>query len=228
MCSRFHNGSRKPLAKRRVSRLSAASLPRKWSMRKIWSSREDLVHRVVELARRLEVGAERLLHDHARALGQAGLAERPDDRAGGGRRHRQVVAGGAPRSRSPPPRSRHPPRAHRPSTARSVSRSLNSLPARRRRSPCGRTPRARRGRARGTAGRRARSATYRRCGTPRASARPGRDGRDPGAACDERDRPSRRTARARAALASGAPLRPREPCGLRSSLWRGAYPGRAE
>ena len=60
-------------------------------MRKIWSSREDLVHGVVELARRLEVGAERLLHDHARALGQAGLAERAHDRAGGGRRHRQVV-----------------------------------------------------------------------------------------------------------------------------------------
>ena len=51
---------------------------------------EDLVHGVVELARRLEVGAERLLHDHTRALGQAGLAERPDDRAGRGRRHRQV------------------------------------------------------------------------------------------------------------------------------------------
>ena len=60
-------------------------------MRKIWSSREDLVHRVVELARRLEIGAERLLHHHARAFGQPGLAERPDDRAGGGRRHRQVV-----------------------------------------------------------------------------------------------------------------------------------------
>ena len=55
--------------------------------------------RVVELARRLEVGAERLLHDHARALGQAGLAERPHDRAGGRRRHRQVVQ--PPRPRSP-------------------------------------------------------------------------------------------------------------------------------
>jgi hypothetical protein len=44
------------------------------------------VHRVVELARRLEVGAERLLRDHAHAFGQAGFAERPDDRAGRGRR----------------------------------------------------------------------------------------------------------------------------------------------
>ncbi len=35
---RFQIGSNRPLAKRNARMLSAASLPRKWSMRKIWSS----------------------------------------------------------------------------------------------------------------------------------------------------------------------------------------------
>ena len=52
---------------------------------------EDLVHGRVQGARRLEVGAERLLHDHARALGEARLAERVDDRPGGRGRHGEVV-----------------------------------------------------------------------------------------------------------------------------------------
>ena len=86
---------------------------------------EHLVDRVVELARRLEVGAERLLHDHARALGQPGLAERPHDRAGRGRRHRQVVQP----ARLAPDRLLRARDARRErvglSTARSASRSLN-------------------------------------------------------------------------------------------------------
>ena len=38
MCSRFQIGSKRPLAKRRARMFCAASLPRKWSMRKICSS----------------------------------------------------------------------------------------------------------------------------------------------------------------------------------------------
>ncbi len=38
MWLRFQIGSNNPLAKRKARMLSAASLPRKWSMRKIWFS----------------------------------------------------------------------------------------------------------------------------------------------------------------------------------------------
>ncbi len=35
---RFQTGSKRPLAKRKARMLSAGSLPRKWSIRKIWDS----------------------------------------------------------------------------------------------------------------------------------------------------------------------------------------------
>ena len=38
MCSRFQIGSNNPFANRNARMLSAASLPRKWSIRKIWLS----------------------------------------------------------------------------------------------------------------------------------------------------------------------------------------------
>ncbi len=52
---------------------------------------EHLVQARVELARRLEVGAERLLHDDPRPLDQAGLGELAHDGQRGLRRHAEVV-----------------------------------------------------------------------------------------------------------------------------------------
>ena len=49
------------------------SLPRKWSIRKIWSSRQYRVQLLVERERALEVGTERLLdHEPAKAVGLVG------------------------------------------------------------------------------------------------------------------------------------------------------------
>jgi hypothetical protein len=52
---------------------------------------EDRVHDRVQRAGGLEVGAERLLHDHARAVGEADLPERLHDPGHRLRRHREVV-----------------------------------------------------------------------------------------------------------------------------------------
>ena len=52
---------------------------------------EDLVDLPVQLAGALEVGPERLLHDHPGPLGEAGLAEGLDHVGGRVRRHAQVV-----------------------------------------------------------------------------------------------------------------------------------------
>ena len=52
---------------------------------------EDAVHDGVQRAGRLEVGPERLLHDHACAVGEARGAERLDDPGHGLRRHGEVV-----------------------------------------------------------------------------------------------------------------------------------------
>ena len=60
-------------------------------MRKIWLLVERLVHEVVELDRAGQVGAERLLHDDARAVHQVRVAQHGDHRAGGLRRHRKIV-----------------------------------------------------------------------------------------------------------------------------------------
>ena len=70
---RFQIGSNRPLANRKARMFWAASLPRKWSIRKICRSSERLVHLVVELDRALQVGAERLLHHHPGALDQIGV-----------------------------------------------------------------------------------------------------------------------------------------------------------
>ena len=52
---------------------------------------EDLMDLVVQFLRRLQVRAERLLHDHLGVLDQIRLGDGPDGRQRGGRRHRQVV-----------------------------------------------------------------------------------------------------------------------------------------
>ena len=59
-------------------------------MRKTWSSSTTVLQGRVERARRLQVGAERLLDDEAGPLGQALAAEHGDHRLHGRRRHRQV------------------------------------------------------------------------------------------------------------------------------------------
>ena len=52
---------------------------------------ERLVHEVVELDGAGQIGAERLLHHDARAVHQVGVLQHRDHRAGGLRRHRQIV-----------------------------------------------------------------------------------------------------------------------------------------
>ena len=96
MWLRFQIGSKRPLAKRRARMFCAASLPRKWSMRKTCSSSKTSWTIGVQLPGAREVGAERLLHDHPRALGQPGVAEHPHRRrVAGGRRDAQVVQAAA-------------------------------------------------------------------------------------------------------------------------------------
>ena len=89
MWSRFQTGSKRPLAKRSARMFWTASLPRKWSMRKICSSAKTVDGSVQGLRRR-EVRAEGLLHDHPRPLGQTGVAQRADDPGHGRRGNREV------------------------------------------------------------------------------------------------------------------------------------------
>ena len=88
---RFQIGSNRPLAKRNARMFCAASLPRKWSMRKTCDSSKTLVDEVVELHRALEVVPERLLHDHAGAGGEVGVAQHLHHGLRGPRGHREVV-----------------------------------------------------------------------------------------------------------------------------------------
>ena len=91
MKSRFQIGSNRPLANRKARMFCAASLPRKWSIRKICALVEGLVHRVVEDDRAVEVGAERLLHDDPGAVDQLRVAQGLDDDRGGRRGDAHVV-----------------------------------------------------------------------------------------------------------------------------------------
>ena len=88
---RFQIGSNRPLAKRNARMFCAASLPRKWSMRKIWLSSECFVHESVEFDCAGQVGAERLLHHDPRPGHQFRLPQHGDHRAGGLWWHRKVV-----------------------------------------------------------------------------------------------------------------------------------------
>ena len=118
---RFQIGSNSPLANRNARMFCAASLPRKWSIRKIWLSSERLVHLVVELDRAVQVGAERLLHHHPGALDQVGVAQHGDHGERGLGRHAQVVQPRHVRRRARP-RPRPPPRPA-PPARRSAARS---------------------------------------------------------------------------------------------------------
>ena len=76
MWLRFQIGSNRPLAKRKARMFCAASLPRKWSMRKIWLSSNVSCRACVQPAGAGQVGAERLLHDDPAALDEAGVGQR--------------------------------------------------------------------------------------------------------------------------------------------------------
>ena len=87
-------GSNSPLAKRKARMLSAASLPRKWSMRKICRSSKTSCRLAFSDRALSQVGAERLLHDDPAVLDQPGVAERVHHRERRLRRHREVVQPG--------------------------------------------------------------------------------------------------------------------------------------
>ncbi len=80
MWLRCQIGSKRPLAKRKARMFCAASLPRKWSMRKICSSSKTSCSSALSARGAREVGAERLLHDDPAALDQPGLGELVHDR----------------------------------------------------------------------------------------------------------------------------------------------------
>ena len=84
-------GSNSPLANRNARMFCAASLPRKWSIRKICSSVEHLVQAAVQLPGRREVDPEGLLQHDPAVLDQVGIAQCLHDREGRLRRHAEVV-----------------------------------------------------------------------------------------------------------------------------------------
>ena len=121
MCSRFQIGSNSPLAKRKARMFWAASLPRKWSMRKTWSSSKTSWTTRVEPPGAGQVGAEGLLHDDPGPVGQPGLAQGrgpPRRRRGAGC---SGSAAGAARRRARPRRARPPWPGRRPRRTRARS-----------------------------------------------------------------------------------------------------------
>ena len=91
MCWRFQIGSNSPLANRKARMLSAASLPRKWSMRKIWLSSNvacSVSFSSIALARSVPNGFSMMMRE---PLGQPGFAEQLHHLAAAARRHAEVV-----------------------------------------------------------------------------------------------------------------------------------------
>ena len=99
MWSRFQTGSNRPLANRSARMFCTASLPRKWSIRKIWDSSNAV--RSVAFSARADARscAERLLHDHPRGRVQPGRRARRRSRRRG-RGYRQVMQQARPCRRS--------------------------------------------------------------------------------------------------------------------------------
>ncbi len=88
---RFQMGSNSPLAKRNARMFCAASLPRKWSMRKIWSSSNtscSLAFNATALSRSVPNGFSMMI---ARAVDQAGFSEQAHRRQRRVRRHAEIV-----------------------------------------------------------------------------------------------------------------------------------------
>jgi hypothetical protein len=88
---RFQIGSNSPLAKRRARMFCAASLPEEVVDAEDLRFVERLVHLRVELDRALQVGSERLLHDHPGVLDELRLPQHVDHIERGGGRHAEVV-----------------------------------------------------------------------------------------------------------------------------------------
>ena len=111
---RFQIGSNRPLPKRKARMFCAGSLPRKWSMRKIWSSSNTSCNSALSataLSRSVPNGFSMI---DPRALGQAGLREHFDRRQRRVRRHAEIVDELEAFRRAPPPpagRPRPAPRA---------------------------------------------------------------------------------------------------------------------
>ena len=123
---------------------------------------EHLVQLGVQRHRAREIGAERLLHDDARALDETGLAQHAHRRQARRSAARSGSAGAGSRRRTRSPLVRPPPRAprRRPRAARSPA--LRRTPPSRLHRSCGsRTRRARRARARESRRRRGRRARRR-------------------------------------------------------------------
>ncbi len=79
---RFQIGSNSPLAKRNARMFCAGSLPRKWSMRKIWSSANTSCSRAFSdtaLARSVPNGFSMMTRD--RSTSPASASRRTADRA---------------------------------------------------------------------------------------------------------------------------------------------------
>ena len=88
---RFQIGSNRPLAKRNARMFCAASLPRKWSMRKTCDSSKTWWTKSLSFTALSKSCAERLLHDHAGAGGEVGVAQHLHHGLRGPRGHREVV-----------------------------------------------------------------------------------------------------------------------------------------
>ena len=76
MWSRFQIGSKSPLAKRKARMFCAASLPRKWSMRKTCSSSKiwcSMSLRATALARSVPKGFSMITRDRSTSLASASI-----------------------------------------------------------------------------------------------------------------------------------------------------------
>ena len=86
MWSRFQIGSKRPLAKRKARMFCAASFPRKWSMRKIWSSSKywcNMSLRATALARSVPNGFSMTTRDRSTSLASASIWMTSRSAAGG-------------------------------------------------------------------------------------------------------------------------------------------------
>ena len=87
MCWRFQIGSKSPLANRKARMFSAASLPRKWSMRKIWLSSKVACNASLSftaLARSVPNGFSMMMRARVGEPGLARAVARPPGAAAGG------------------------------------------------------------------------------------------------------------------------------------------------
>ena len=86
MKSRFQIGSNRPLANRKARMFCAASLPRKWSMRKIWLSSKvswTWSLRMIALSRSVPNGFSMMTRDRSTSCASRSVAMTTGAAAGG-------------------------------------------------------------------------------------------------------------------------------------------------